>query len=110
MIRWLKDHALWILLLVVASLGFVLAIVLRDKDRMSFAQLSKELKLEKEVIDAQAAASKQSARLGHEVAAASIKERYEKAIQKMNESDKYLVEELSNDPEALVAHIIRISS
>jgi hypothetical protein len=47
---------------------------------------------------------------GHAAVAVEIQKEHAEAIEKMDEDDKKKVKELSNDPEALVDHLIRITS
>lgn len=108
--RWFKDNAWWILLVLVGVAGFVLAILIRDKDRPSLDQLVNELKLEKKIIDERAAVAKRVAKEDHAKVAAEIKEQYVKDIEKLDEDGKKKVEELSDDPEALVAHLLRLGA
>lgn len=108
--RWFKDNAWWILLVVVGVAGFVLALIIRDKDRGSLDQLVKELKLEKKIIDGRAEVAKKVAKEGHAKVAAQIIVDHAAAIQDLGTAEKAKVEELTNDPEALIDHLLRLTS
>lgn len=105
--RWLKDHLWLVAIAFLGVLAFVVAVVLRLKNTGSLKDLAKELKLEKQVIDEKAKTAKLVAEKGRDEALATIRKQHEDRVAKMDDADKKKVEELANDPEALVEHLLR---
>lgn len=108
--RWLKDNAGWILLVVIGVAGFFIGKFILNEDPGTLANLRKELSFEKQVIDAKAKTAKDVATKGHAVIAAEIMEQHEEVIEKMNAANKERVEELANDPEALIELCLRATA
>lgn len=108
--RWVKDHAWLVGLALVGVLGLLWALFGKKSDKPKLDDLKKTLALEKKIIDEKAAAAKAAAQNGHAAAAAEIKARHQEAIDKMDEADRKKIEELENDPEALVDALLRASA
>jgi hypothetical protein len=106
--RWLKGHSWLIWIAVIGVAGFVLATVfLSGEDKPKFGDLLEKLGLEKKIIDEKAKVAKMVAKNGHAVAAAEIEKKFKSDIDKLDEAEKKKVEELKDDPEAMVDAVLR---
>jgi gas vesicle protein len=106
--RWLKAHSWLIWVAVIGTAGFVLAaIFLSGNDRPKFGDLLTKLGLEKKLINEKARVAKLVAKEGHAAAADDIKQKYKNDIAKLDEAETKKIEELKDDPEAMVDAVLR---
>ena len=108
--RWFKDHAWWILLIVVGVVGFVFARMTRSKEAGTLEQLRKDLLFEKEIINEKARVAKLRAKMSHDSVLRQIKSDHAARIQELDKADQRQIQEWHHDPEALMEHLLRISS
>lgn len=108
--RWFRDNAWWMLLALTAIGGYVLAVVTRSKDSPSLTEVKNRLTLERNVLKAKAAAAKDVLAIGHEATVTQIQNDHAATIKTLDDVDKAKVEELANDPEALVDFLLRAGS
>lgn len=108
--QWVKSHAFLIGLGLFGLIGVLWALFGRGTDKPKMGDLVTKLSLEKQVIDAKAKVRKMTAMQGHAVAAAQIKKDNEEKIAAMDEADQKKVEELADDPEALVDYVLRTTA
>lgn len=108
--RWIKDHAWLVGLAVVGLIGVCWALFGKGTDKPKLDDLVKRLSLEKQIINEKAKVAKVVAKQDHTTATAEIKDRFKDTIEKMDEADKKKIEELEDDPEALVDSLLRASA
>ena len=108
--RWLKDNAVWLLLVIVAVLGFVIAKVVGSKAAGTLEGLRRELALEKAIINEKAMMAKAVAESGHARVVEDIKRYHATTIEELGTAERAKVEELTHDPEALLEHLLRIGT
>jgi len=105
--RWVKAHSWLVGLAVVGLIGVMWALFGRGTDKPKLDDLVKRLSLEKQIINEKAKVAKVVAKQDHTAAVVDIKARHKETIEKMDEADKKKIEELENDPEALVDAVLR---
>lgn len=108
MIRWVKDHAALLVLLVVVLVAMLAVLFSRRSGKAeALKALAGDLAKEKKIIDAKADIAKEQATLGAYVAREKIWREYGEQIKALDEDARKKVDELAEDPEALVERLLR---
>lgn len=100
MLEFFKDWG-WLILL--AIFGIIVCALSLGKHR----NILRNLKKEKEIIDAKASARKIKARDGLEKAKAEVEKTYADKLENLDEEQKKRAEELASQPDKLVDAILR---